>query len=100
MSWSTLELRARLAPLNRFKPSSKVFLLTVPRRWFFCGSFLLVVLHVGVCFAVMSVSCSLVVTCWERADLFAVVIVVFCHFPKCVLVHIRIKGEVGSVKLV
>ena len=78
----------------------KVFLLTVPRRWFFCGSFLLVVLHVGVCFAVMSVPCSLVVTCWERADLFAVVIVVFCHFPKCVLVHIRIKGEVGAVKLV
>ena len=57
-------------------------------------------LHVGVCFAVMSVSCSLVVTCLERADLFAVVIVVFCHFPKCVLVHIRIKGEVGAVKLV
>ena len=25
---------------------------------------------------------------------------VFCHFPKCVLVHIRIKGEVGTVKLV
>ena len=29
------------APLNRFKPSSKIFLLTVPRRCFFCGSFLL-----------------------------------------------------------
>ena len=39
-------------------------------------------------------------TCWERAGLFAVVIVVFGHFPKCVLVHIRIKGEVGAVKLV
>ena len=25
---------------------------------------------------------------------------VLCHFPKCVLVHIRIKGEVGAVKLV
>ena len=24
----------------------------------------------------------------------------FCHFPKCILVHIRIKGEVGAVKLV
>ena len=48
--------------------------------------------------AVMSVPCSLVVTCWERAALFAVVFVVFCHFPKCVLVHIRIKGEVGAVK--
>ena len=50
--------------------------------------------HVGVCFAVVTVPCSLVVTCWEGADLLVVVIVVFCHFPKCVLVHIRIKGEV------
>ena len=47
-----------------------------------------------------SVLCSLVVTCWERADLLAVVCVVFCHFPKCVPVHIRIKGEVGALKLV
>ena len=60
-------------------------LLTVPRRCFFCGSFLLAVLHVGVCCAVVSVPCGLVVTCWERADLLAVVFVVFCHFPKCVL---------------
>ena len=48
------------------------------------------------------IPCSLVVTCWERADLLVVVcvVVVFCHFPKCVLVSIRIKGEVGAVKLV
>ena len=26
---------------NRFKPSSKIFLLTVPRRYFFCGSFMI-----------------------------------------------------------
>ena len=90
----------RLAPLNRFKPSSKSVLLTVPRRWFLCRSFLVDKLHVGMCFAVVSVPCSLVVTCLERADLLAVVIVVFCHLSKCVLVHIRIKGEVGAVKLV
>ena len=29
------------APSNRFKPSSKIFLMTVPRRCFFCGSFML-----------------------------------------------------------
>ena len=57
-------------------------------------------LHVDVCCAVASVSCSLVVTCWERADLLAVVYIVFCNFPKCVLVYIRIEGEVGAVKLV
>ena len=66
---------------------------------FFCGLFLLVMLHVGVCYAVVSVPCSLVVTCWERADLLAGVFVVFCHFPECILVHIRIKGEVSAVKL-
>ena len=58
-------------------------------------------LPVGVCCAVASVPCSLVVTCWERADLLAAVYVVFCHFPKCVLVYIRIKGGgVGAMKLV
>ena len=56
--------------------------------------------HVGVCCNAVSVLCSLLVTFWERADLSAVVCVVFCHFPKYVLVHIRTKGEVGVVKLV
>ena len=88
----------RLAPLNRFKPCSRsnftdrsnaVLLLLIVFVSFAC-----------VCCAVVSVPCSLVVTCWERADLLAVVFVVFCHLPKCVLVHIRIKGEVGAVKLV
>ena len=34
-------LRVRLAPWNRLKPCSKIFLLIVPRRYFFCGSFAL-----------------------------------------------------------
>ena len=50
-------------------------------------------LHGAVCCAVLSVPFSLVVTCWERANLLAVELFVFCHFPKCVLVHIRIKGR-------
>ena len=41
--------------------------------------FLLVMFHAGVGCAV---PISLVVTCWERADLLAAVFVVFCHFPK------------------
>ena len=64
----------------------KVFLLTVPSRSF-VDRFML---HVGVCCADVSVPCSLVVTCWERAVLLAVLFVVLCHFPKCVLVHIII----------
>ena len=59
-------------------------------------------LHVGVCYDVASVPCSLVVSCSERGDLLAVMFVLFFHFPKCVLVHIRsrIKGQVGAVKLI
>ena len=90
----------RLAPLNWFSPPVEVFLLTVPRRCFLRGSFLLVMLYDCVCYAVVSVSRSLVVICWERSDLLAVLFVDFCHFHKCVLVHIIIKGEVGAVKLV
>ena len=82
---SASELGMVLAPLNRFKPSSESILLTVQRLCFFCGSFLFVMLHVSVCCDVASVPCSLVVTCWERVDLLAVMfVVVFCHFPKCV----------------
>ena len=57
-------------------------------------------LHVGVCCNVVSDLYSLVVTCWERADLLAIVCVVFCHFPSCVLVRIRVRGGVGAVRLV
>ena len=44
---------------------------------------LLVMFHVGVCCAVVSVPCSLVVTCWERADFLVVMFVVLCFvtFP-------------------
>ena len=80
-------------------PSSKSILLTVPRRCFFCGSFLLVMLHDGVC-CNASVLCSLLVSSCERTDLLAVVYVVFYHFPKCDPAHIRIKSEVGAVELV
>ena len=57
-------------------------------------------LHVGVCCNVESVLGSVVVICWEGACLLAIVCVVFCHFPKCVLAHMRIKGEFVAVKLV
>ena len=71
VSWSTSKLRMRLAPWNPFKPSSKIFLLTVTRRYFFCGPFVLFMSCV--CHAYASVHCYLVVTCWERADHLALV---------------------------
>ena len=49
--------------------------------------------------------CLLPVAMWLSAgkgltSWLSVVCVVFCHIPKCVLVNIGIKGEVGTVKLV
>ena len=58
----------------------------------------LVRFHICLYYAVFSVPCSLMVTCGERDDLFAPFCVVYCHFPRCVLIHIRIKGEDGTVK--
>ena len=82
---------------------SVTFLLTIPRRCIFCGSFSLVMFHVCLCYAVLSVSCSLVVTCWVRAYLLALLCVVFFlvfyHLPICILIHIRTKGEVGKICL-
>ena len=59
----------------------KWFLLTVPRQFFFCGSFMFFLYCV--CYAFVRV-CCLVVTYWERADLLAFVCGVLlwvCHFP-------------------
>ena len=63
---------------NRFKPSSKIFLLTVPRRFFFCGSFVL--FKSCVCHAFASIHCRLVVTWRERSDLATLVCDVYCDF--------------------
>ena len=53
-------------------------LLTVPRGYFFCGSFVLFI--TCVCHAFASVHCCLVVTWRERADLLALVCDVYCDF--------------------
>ena len=50
---------------------------------------MLVVFRICLCHTVLSVSCSLVVTCWERADLLALLRVmlsfIFVTFPYIVL---------------
>ena len=47
---------------------------------FFCGSFLLFMFHISLYYAVLSFPCSLVITCWERADLLPVLHVMFLCF--------------------
>ena len=66
------------ASWNRFKPFSKIFLLTVPMRYYFCGSFVLFMPCVYHAFA--SVHCCLVITWRERADPSALVCGVYCDF--------------------
>ena len=72
VSWSTSELRVRLAPLNRFKPSSIIF------YWPFQGGTFLWILYVFFCLVVVMPFCASVymchvVTCRERADFLALV---------------------------
>ena len=83
VSWSTSESMVRFAPWNWFKPCSKIF------YWPFKGGTssvdLLWVFYV-LCLLCLcaSVYMCLAVTCWERADLFALVCGVqlwVCHFP-------------------
>ena len=67
---------------ERFKPSSKIFLLTVPRRHFFCGSFVdLYVLCIS-CFHLYSLlPCGhLLGKGWPLGSCLWCLIVL-CHFP-------------------
>ena len=79
--WSTSELRVGMAPWNQFKPSSEIFYW--PFRYIFSGS-LCFFCRVFVMPLSASVYLCLVVTCWERADLLALICGVklwVCHFP-------------------
>ena len=81
--WSTSELRVWFAPLNRFKPYSKIF------YWPFQGgtSFLALLCIFCLVFAMPLWACvymCLVVTRWERADLLVLVCGIklwVCYFP-------------------
>ena len=80
MARSTSGIRVRMVPTNMFKPSS-YFLTDLPSRCFFCGSFLVFVSRACLCHIVLSVPCSIVVTCCEMADLLALLCVMFsCLF--------------------
>ena len=79
-----IRIKLKLVLKHYFGPP--VFLPTVPRRCFFCGSFLLFLFHVCLCNTVVSVFCSLVITCWGKYwPLGSRVSCVFLwcgHFPK------------------
>ena len=72
----------RLAPWNQFKPSSKIFLLTVPKRYFFCGSFVGHLCYL--CIVFFMVSRLFIAAFWSpagRGFLFVMFNCVFVTFP-------------------
>ena len=66
-------------PLNQFKPSSKIFYLPFQGGTYFVDllCFFCLVFAMPLC---ASVYMCFVVTCWERADLLALVCGVCCEF--------------------
>ena len=73
--------RVRLAPLNWFKPSSKIFYWPFQGGTYFvdilCCFFFYLVVAMSLC---ASVYMCFVGACWERADLLALVCGVCCEF--------------------
>ena len=77
VSCSTSELRVMLALCNLFKPSSKIFLLAVPRRYFFVD-------HLGsLCLVFVMLSRLFIAALWSPAGkgLISWLSFVICHFP-------------------
>ena len=74
-----------LVPKTSWSPPVKKKLLTIPRRCLFCGSFLLFM------FRVFHIHYSLVATCLERANLLALLYVMYScvsllsHVVSCVM---------------
>ena len=62
VSWYTSELRMRVALWTRFKLPSKMFLLAVPRRYFFCGSL------VFLCIVFLMLLCLFIASLWPSAE--------------------------------
>ena len=57
-----------------------------------------------VTFLFVVLSCLFLAALWSPAGiglnswlLYVLCFIAFCHFPKCILVHIRIKGENGAL---
>ena len=89
VSWSTSEIRGRLAPWNHFKPSSKIFLLTVPRWYFFFGSFVLFM------YCVLHASRLFIAAVWPHAGKWLTSWLLFVIF-NCVFVTFQC-GILGQV---
>ena len=81
MCWSTSKLMVRLAPWNCFKTSSKICLLTIPRRYFYCG-YLCFCGVVFSCFriCIMLLCGHLLGKCWPLGSCWWCLLY-FCYFP-------------------
>ena len=83
VSWSTSELRVRLAPLNRFKPSSKIFpdrSKAVLLLWIFYVFVLSCLFYVFVRICLYVLCGHLLGKCWPLGSRLWCLLWV-CHFP-------------------
>ena len=64
-------------PLNMFKSFTFSFTDRSKAAVLLLWIFLLFMIHVHLCYAILSVPCSLVITCWERAGFLAFLCVMF-----------------------
>ena len=79
-----------VATVKHFKPSSN-YITDCSKGVLLFRILLLFVFRVCLCRAILSVPCSLVVTCGEIAELLALLYMMFCvfvGFPCCVLVKV------------
>ena len=75
-----IRIRVRFVPSNIFKPFSNYF-WDHSKVVLFCGSILLCVFCLCLCYTVLSVSFSHVITCFESTDLLALMFMMcFCTF--------------------
>ena len=83
----------RLSPLNWFKPSFDNF-ANRSKAVLFVDLFCYFLYHVYLCYTILSVPCSLVIPCWDKADLLPLLHDVF----SCVFVTFPygILGQFGT----
>ena len=84
-----------------YKPSSDFF-TDHSKTVLLLGTLFVIMFHFCLYYIVLSVPCCLVITCWERADLLALlcgVSLCFCHFPIWCLESDVVLDSINSCSL-
>ena len=83
MCWSVHDLIIDISAAECnvcFQPTCHDFQV-LRQRFLLYNLYFMFIVHVCLYFTGLSISCILLITCWERADLLALLCMMFCHFP-------------------